>query len=77
MPTPARAASGIRRYTTVAIILHWMIALGLLTVIVMGQVTDPLGLPDDVVLHAAVIIGSQANADDLPETLRAKETPAG
>lgn len=38
MATPASTASGIMRYTTVAIILHWMIALGVLMLIAMGLV---------------------------------------
>lgn len=38
MATPAGTASGTTRYTTVAIILHWMIALGILTLIAMGLV---------------------------------------
>lgn len=44
MPTPVRAASGTTRYTTAAIILHWMIALGILPLIVMGLVMDHLPL---------------------------------
>ncbi|MFT8439277.1 cytochrome b [Acetobacter fabarum] len=44
MPTPARAASGTTRYSTVAIILHWLIALGILTLIAMGLVMDHLHL---------------------------------
>ncbi|CAI9120398.1 cytochrome b/b6 domain-containing protein [Acetobacteraceae bacterium LMG 32668] len=44
MPTPARTASGATRYSTVAIILHWLIALGILTLIAMGLVMDHLPL---------------------------------
>lgn len=44
MSSPASTASGITRYTTVAIILHWMIALGILTLIIMGLVMDHLTL---------------------------------
>jgi cytochrome b561 len=44
MATPASTASGITRYTTVAIILHWMIALGILTLIAIGLVMDHLNL---------------------------------
>ncbi|MFT9442234.1 MAG: cytochrome b [Acetobacter papayae] len=44
MATPASTASGVTRYTTVAIILHWMIALGILTLIAMGLVMDHLTL---------------------------------
>ncbi|GAN69662.1 cytochrome b [Acetobacter orleanensis] len=40
MSSPARAASGTTRYTTVAIILHWTIALGILTLIAMGLIMD-------------------------------------
>ena len=44
MPTPAHSASGTARYSTVAIILHWVIALGILTLIAMGLVMDHLPL---------------------------------
>ncbi|MFT8687384.1 MAG: cytochrome b [Novacetimonas hansenii] len=44
MSMPARTASGITRYSTVAIILHWLIALGILTLIAMGLVMDHLHL---------------------------------
>lgn len=44
MSLPARVASGTTRYSTVAIILHWMIALGILTLIAMGLVMDHLHL---------------------------------
>lgn len=44
MPSPARSASGSTRYSTVAIILHWMIALGILTLIAMGLVMDHISL---------------------------------
>ncbi|GBQ92488.1 cytochrome B561 [Acetobacter nitrogenifigens DSM 23921 = NBRC 105050] len=44
MTTPASAVGGTTRYTTVAIILHWMIALGILTLIAMGLVMDHLNL---------------------------------
>lgn len=44
MPTPARAASRTTRYSTVTIILHWMIALGILTLIAMGLVMDHIHL---------------------------------
>ncbi|MBO1328161.1 cytochrome b [Acetobacter suratthaniensis] len=44
MSSPASTASGITRYTTVAIILHWMIALGILTLLIMGLVMDHLTL---------------------------------
>lgn len=46
MPTlaPARIGSGSTRYSTVAVILHWMIALGILTLIVMGLVMDHIHL---------------------------------
>ncbi|WP_025828468.1 cytochrome b [Acetobacter okinawensis] len=42
--TPARTGSGSTRYSTVAVILHWMIALGILTLIVMGLVMDHIHL---------------------------------
>ncbi|MFT9417368.1 cytochrome b [Acetobacter sp.] len=44
MSLPTRAASGTTRYSTVAIILHWMVALGILILIVMGLVMDHLHL---------------------------------
>jgi cytochrome b561 len=44
MATPASMESGITRYGTVAIVLHWMIALGILTLIAMGLVMDHLHL---------------------------------
>ncbi|WP_086644012.1 cytochrome b [Acetobacter sp. DsW_063] len=44
MTTPASAVGGNTRYTTVAIVLHWMIALGILTLIAMGLVMDHLHL---------------------------------
>ena len=44
MFSPASTASGTTRYSTVAIILHWMIALGVLTLIVMGLAMDHLHL---------------------------------
>lgn len=44
MSMSARAASGTTRYSTVAIILHWMIALGILTLIAMGLAMDHLHL---------------------------------
>lgn len=42
--TPARTGSGNTRYSTVAVILHWMIALGILTLIVIGLVMDHIHL---------------------------------
>ena len=44
MPKPARTASGNTRYATVAIILHWLIAMGILSLIAMGLVMDHLSL---------------------------------
>lgn len=40
MPTPTGPAGGITRYTLVAIVLHWLIALGVLALIGMGLVMD-------------------------------------
>ena len=44
MTAPAKQSRGITRYTGVAIILHWLIAAGILTLIVMGLVMDHLSL---------------------------------
>ena len=44
MTAPAKQNRGITRYTGVAIILHWLIAAGILTLIVMGLVMDHLSL---------------------------------
>ncbi|OUI80523.1 cytochrome B561 [Gluconobacter sp. DsW_056] len=44
MAVSANQSRGIKRYTGVAIILHWLIAAGILTLIIMGLVMDHLSL---------------------------------
>ncbi|MXV44362.1 cytochrome b [Saccharibacter sp. 17.LH.SD] len=44
MSMPARQANGLTRYTKGAIILHWLVALGIIILIVIGLVMDHLQL---------------------------------